>query len=81
MRTFLHAQGVPFRIYVAEQMAPGAFNRGWALDVAFAFAEPEVDYVAGTRAHCLPSHPPQLEPPHLDTCHPARWTTFTCTAV
>ncbi len=40
-------------------MAPGAFNRGWALNVAFTFAEPEVDYVAGL--YNLKPVDPQLE--------------------
>jgi hypothetical protein len=34
-----------FKICFQIQVAP--LHRGWLLDVAFAFAEPEVDYVAG----------------------------------
>ncbi len=54
IRTFLHAQGVPFRIYVAEQVQDAAFNRGWALNVAFLFAESEVDYVIFHDVDMLP---------------------------
>lgn len=54
LRTFLHGQGVPFRIYVGEQMAGGSFNRGWALNVAYKFAEPEVDYVVFHDVDMLP---------------------------
>lgn len=54
LRTFLHGQGVPFRIYVGEQMAGGAFNRGWAINVAYKFAEPEVDYVVFHDVDMLP---------------------------
>jgi hypothetical protein len=58
MRTFLHGQGVPFRIYVGEQAAPGAFNRGWALNVAFTFAEADVDYVVRRRRRWMERRPP-----------------------
>ena len=73
MRTFLHGQGVPFRIYVGEQMAAGAFNRGWALNVAFTFAESEVDYVVMHDVDMLPlpgvdyRYDPGRELRHLST--------------
>jgi hypothetical protein len=54
LRTHLHAQGVPFRIYAAEQIDPGAFNRGWTLNAAFSFAEPDVDYVVFHDVDMLP---------------------------
>lgn len=73
MRTYLHARGVPFRIYVAEQTDAGAFNRGWALNAAFLFAEPEVDYVVFHDVDMLPlpgvdyRYDPRADVRHLST--------------
>ena len=55
MKQHLDAQGVPFKIYVAEQSNQSAFNRGWALNAAFMNAERDgVAYVVMHDVDMLP---------------------------
>lgn len=55
IRAHLLAQGIPFRIIVAEQLGSGPFNRGALLNVAFLEAEKqEAAYVAVHDVDMLP---------------------------
>ena len=51
---YMARHGLPYRIYVVEQLGGQPFNRGWLLNHGFLAAENETDYVVTHDVDMLP---------------------------
>jgi hypothetical protein len=54
MTAYMAHHGLPYRLYVVEQLGVLPFNRGWLLNHGFLAAENETDYVVTHDVDMLP---------------------------
>jgi len=54
MTAYMARHGLPYRLYVVEQLGALPFNRGWLLNHGFLAAENETDYVVTHDVDMLP---------------------------